>query len=143
MHRARGVPRSSTHRLARAPSAHREPRDCGASWCAPASTHAWRAGNASPHRWWASRTAWRRRRAWRASIRPLQWSDLSEQTGFPMSTNTYIPRRALTWVVMAGVAGLIASVPRAHSANLESELKYVESKVIAWRRDIHQHPELS
>ncbi len=60
-----------------------------------------------------------------------------------MSTNTYIPRRALTWVVMAGVAGLIASVPRAHSANLESELKYVESKVIAWRRDIHQHPELS
>jgi amidohydrolase len=55
-----------------------------------------------------------------------------------MSTPAYRARRLPTWV-----AFLAALAPAAHSANLDAELKDVESKVLAWRRDIHQHPELS
>jgi amidohydrolase len=55
-----------------------------------------------------------------------------------MSTNAYRLRTTLAGVVLA-----LALVPGVHSANLDTELKNVESKVVAWRRDIHQHPELS
>src|SRR5688572_25544153 len=44
----------------------------------------------------------------------------------------------LPWVALAA-----ALVPCAHGAELDAGLKAVDSKVIAWRRDIHQHPELS
>ena len=56
-----------------------------------------------------------------------------------MSNNTY--KRALrapTWVALAA-----SLVPAAGAADLEPLLKTVDSKVIAWRRDLHQHPELS
>ena len=46
--------------------------------------------------------------------------------------------RSLPWVALAA-----ALVPCAHGAELNAGLKAVDSKVIAWRRDIHQHPELS
>jgi amidohydrolase len=55
-----------------------------------------------------------------------------------MSTNAYRAHKSL-----ACVALFLALVPTVHSANLDAEVKYVESKVVAWRRDIHQHPELS
>jgi len=44
----------------------------------------------------------------------------------------------LPWVAL--VATL---VPAAQAADVDPLLKAVDSKVIAWRRDIHQHPELS
>jgi amidohydrolase len=47
-------------------------------------------------------------------------------------------KKPLPWVALA-----LALVSRAHGADLEAGLKAVDSKVIAWRRDIHQHPELS
>jgi len=46
--------------------------------------------------------------------------------------------RSLPWVALAA-----ALVPGARAADLESGLKAVDSKVIDWRRDLHQHPELS
>jgi amidohydrolase len=52
-----------------------------------------------------------------------------------MSTNTY--KSLLCAAVMA------AMVPQARAADLAVAVESVESKVIAWRRDIHQHPELS
>lgn len=56
-----------------------------------------------------------------------------------MSTITYKQVcKSLPWVALAA-----ALVPCAHGADLEAGLKAVDSKVIAWRRDIHQHPELS
>jgi amidohydrolase len=42
------------------------------------------------------------------------------------------------WVALAAIW-----VPAARSADLEPLLKAVDPKVIVWRRDIHQHPELS
>ena len=55
-----------------------------------------------------------------------------------MSNNTYKRALSLTWVTLAA-----SLVPAARAADLEILLKTVDSKVIAWRRDIHQHPELS
>jgi len=52
-----------------------------------------------------------------------------------MSTPTY---KALPWVAL-----LVALLPRAHSADLEAAVYDVTPKVVAWRRDFHQHPELS
>ena len=45
--------------------------------------------------------------------------------------------RALTWVALAATL-----VPGAR-ASVDEELAAVEPKVLAWRRDLHQHPELS
>ena len=70
----------------------------------------------------------------------MQYCDQSAQTGFPMSTNTYKARvawKAFPWVALA------ALVPCAHSADLDAAVKYINPKVVSWRRDIHQHPELS
>jgi amidohydrolase len=56
-----------------------------------------------------------------------------------MLINTYKRvSRSLPWVVLAA-----AMVPGARAADLETALKTVDSKVITWRRDLHQHPELS
>src|SRR5262245_32876827 len=52
-----------------------------------------------------------------------------------MSTNTYKP--------LLLVALLATLVPTTRSADLEAEVRAVDAKVIAWRRDIHEHPELS
>jgi amidohydrolase len=52
-----------------------------------------------------------------------------------MSTIAY---KTLLWVTL-----IAALVPVAPAADLEAELRAVEPKVLAWRRDIHQHPELS
>ena len=65
----------------------------------------------------------------------MKYCDPSAQTRFHMSTNTY---KRLPWVA---IATLLA--PLAHSADLDAAVNYVEPKVIAWRRDLHQHPELS
>ncbi|HET9864364.1 MAG TPA: amidohydrolase [Steroidobacteraceae bacterium] len=55
-----------------------------------------------------------------------------------MSTMTYTcALRAPIWVAL--LAGL---VPGAR-ADVQQELATVDSKVLAWRRDLHQHPELS
>ena len=53
-----------------------------------------------------------------------------------MPTITY--KKPLPWVAFA-----LTLVSFAHGADLDAGLKAVDSKVIAWRRDIHQHPELS
>ncbi len=68
----------------------------------------------------------------------MQYCDQSAQTGFPMSTNTYTARRASAWVALAAVL-----VPGSRAAEIDTALDAVDSKVIAWRRDFHQHPELS
>ncbi len=68
----------------------------------------------------------------------MQYCDQSAQTRFPMSTNTYTAGRAVTWVALAA-----AFVPRIQAAELDTALDAIDSKVIAWRRDFHQHPELS
>ncbi|HTU67164.1 MAG TPA: amidohydrolase [Steroidobacteraceae bacterium] len=52
-----------------------------------------------------------------------------------MSLNTY---KTLLPVLLC-----LAAVPATHAAGLETELKAVDAKVIAWRRDFHQNPELS
>jgi len=52
-----------------------------------------------------------------------------------MSKNTYT---GLSWVTLAA-----AFVPVAHAADLDASLRSIEPKVVNWRRDIHQHPELS
>jgi len=69
------------------------------------------------------------------SIRALQWCDQSAQTPFPVSLYTYKSQLL--------VALVAAAVLPAHADDLEAGLKAVEPKVIAWRRDFHQHPELS
>jgi amidohydrolase len=46
--------------------------------------------------------------------------------------------RLVWWGVLAA-----SLVPAAHCADLDPLLDAVDSKVISWRRDIHQHPELS
>ncbi|HEX6398649.1 MAG TPA: amidohydrolase [Steroidobacteraceae bacterium] len=55
-----------------------------------------------------------------------------------MPNITYKSASRWTWVALAA-----SLVPVAHAADLDPLLKTVDSKVIAWRRDIHQHPELS
>jgi amidohydrolase len=55
-----------------------------------------------------------------------------------MPNITYKNASWWTWVALAA-----ALVPVARAADLDPLLKTVDSKVIAWRRDIHQHPELS
>jgi amidohydrolase len=52
-----------------------------------------------------------------------------------MSTYTY---RLLSWATIATFC-----VAPTYSANLDAEVKAVDAKVIAWRRDFHQNPELS
>jgi len=52
-----------------------------------------------------------------------------------MSTYTY---KSLPLVALAAF-----SLSPAYSRDLETEIKAVDSKVIAWRRDFHQNPELS
>ncbi len=48
-------------------------------------------------------------------------------------------------VFLAVIAGLVfvLSVPLTHAIDISHSLKAIEPKVIAWRRDIHEHPELS
>jgi len=52
-----------------------------------------------------------------------------------MSTYTY---KTLPWVALAALW-----LCPAYSKDLEAEIKAVDSKVISWRRDFHQNPELS
>ena len=52
-----------------------------------------------------------------------------------MSTYTY---KLLPWVALAALC-----VPPAHARDLEAEIKAVDGKIITWRRDFHQNPELS
>ena len=52
-----------------------------------------------------------------------------------MSTYTY---KSLPWVALAAFW-----VSPAYSNDLEAEIKAVDAKIIAWRRDFHQNPELS
>jgi amidohydrolase len=52
-----------------------------------------------------------------------------------MSTYTY------KLLLLAVLAALCVSQTR--GANLDAEIRAVDAKVIAWRRDFHQHPELS
>jgi amidohydrolase len=52
-----------------------------------------------------------------------------------MSKNTY------TWLPLVSLATII--VPQARAADLEAALRPIDPKVVSWRRDLHQHPELS
>ena len=52
-----------------------------------------------------------------------------------MSTYTY---KSLPWVALAAFW-----VSPAYSKDLESEIKAVDAKIVTWRRDFHQNPELS
>ncbi|MEO8018042.1 MAG: amidohydrolase [Pseudomonadota bacterium] len=52
-----------------------------------------------------------------------------------MSSNTY---KLLSWVALAALW-----VPPASAVDLEAQIKAVTSKIVAWRRDFHQNPELS
>jgi len=52
-----------------------------------------------------------------------------------MSKNTYT---GLSWITLAA-----AFAPYTHAADLDASLKSIEPRVVGWRRDIHQHPELS
>ncbi|HEU5134218.1 MAG TPA: amidohydrolase [Steroidobacteraceae bacterium] len=52
-----------------------------------------------------------------------------------MSTYTY---KLLPWVSL-----IVLSVTPAYSKDLEAEIKAVDASIITWRRDFHQHPELS
>jgi len=69
----------------------------------------------------------------------LQYCDQSAQTRFPMSNITYTPFRGkLLWVALAATL-----IPVTRAADLDTALDAIDSKVIAWRRDFHQNPELS
>ena len=53
-------------------------------------------------------------------------------------------RALLAAIVLGGAAPLGgAALPVSGDADVDRALRAIESKVIAWRRDIHQHPELS
>jgi amidohydrolase len=65
----------------------------------------------------------------------LQWCDQSAQTRFPMSPNTY---RLTSLALVAATFALPAT-----AADIEAVIKSVDPKVVVWRRDFHQHPELS
>jgi amidohydrolase len=45
--------------------------------------------------------------------------------------------------ILAGVASCARAVEPATLAAIDTRVSAIESKMIAWRRDIHQHPELS
>jgi amidohydrolase len=61
-----------------------------------------------------------------------------------MLNNTYKKAsRPPPWVALAAALVPALHAPVANGAGLETALKAVDSKVIAWRRDLHQHPELS
>lgn len=45
--------------------------------------------------------------------------------------------------VLAGATSFASAVKPATLANIEVRVSAIESKMIGWRRDIHQHPELS
>jgi amidohydrolase len=55
-----------------------------------------------------------------------------------MSKNTYTARVAWPWVAVAALF-----VPLARAGGIDDALDAIDSKVITWRRDFHQHPELS
>jgi amidohydrolase len=56
-----------------------------------------------------------------------------------MSNITYTPVRGkLLWVALAATL-----IPVTRAADLDTALDAIDSKVIAWRRDFHQNPELS
>jgi amidohydrolase len=56
-----------------------------------------------------------------------------------MSLHTYKTfRHPLLWAALAAAAASFAN-----AADFDAGLKAVDSKVIVWRRDFHQHPELS
>jgi amidohydrolase len=55
-----------------------------------------------------------------------------------MSTITYMTHKTLPWVAL-----MAAMVPAAQSVELSTTTDAIDSKVVAWRRDFHQHPELS
>jgi amidohydrolase len=60
-----------------------------------------------------------------------------------MLNNTYKrAERSLPWVALAATL-VPALVSPAMGAGLDAELNAIDSKVISWRRDLHQHPELS
>jgi amidohydrolase len=56
-----------------------------------------------------------------------------------MSTNTYKP---LPYKALA-LAALAVLSPPVTAADIDAAIKAVDPKVIGWRRDFHQHPELS
>ena len=69
----------------------------------------------------------------------MQYCDQSAQTRFPMSNITYTSVRGkLLWVALAATL-----IPVTRAAELDTALDAIDSKVIAWRRDFHQNPELS
>ena len=53
-------------------------------------------------------------------------------------------RASAICVLLAGLAGSVPAAAQSPvlSAQLQSRLAAIEPKVVAWRRDIHQHPEL-
>jgi len=56
-----------------------------------------------------------------------------------MSPHAYkLACKPLLWVALAAIP-----VSFAHAAELDAELKAIDSKVVGWRRDFHEHPELS
>jgi len=52
-----------------------------------------------------------------------------------MSTYTY---KVLPWVALTALC-----VPSAYAKDVEAEIKAVDGRIITWRRDFHEHPELS
>src|SRR6185436_11927741 len=77
----------------------------------------------------------RRRACEMLSIGPLQSCDLSAQTRFPMSLTTY---KTLPWVAFTAFF-----LTHAKCADQQTAVNRVQPKVLEWRRDLHQHPELS
>jgi amidohydrolase len=61
----------------------------------------------------------------------------------PSSPCTRRPALVAALVVSAGATGVHAQDATALHRRLDAGASAVEGKVIAWRRDIHQHPELS
>jgi amidohydrolase len=56
-----------------------------------------------------------------------------------MSPHAYkLAWKPLLWVALAAVP-----VSFAHAAELDAELSVIDPKVVGWRRDFHEHPELS
>jgi amidohydrolase len=69
----------------------------------------------------------------------LQCRDQSAHAPFPTSPYTY----KMAHKLVLAVALVAASLSSTHAADFDAALKAVDSKVIAWRRDFHQNPELS
>ena len=59
-----------------------------------------------------------------------------------------IDMKMLLWLCVFGVGFIsaVGTVPAVRASSLDADIdqraQQIESKVIAWRRDIHQHPEL-